>query len=215
MSHIRELRTKNRMSQSQLAKVVNVHQTAVSQWENGLTNPDISSAKLLAEYFNVTTDYILGLTEVAAPPGTSRKTLSERLLLLRNKKGVSTFTVSETLRIKHSEYTDFEKGVKEPTIDIVNRLANYYNVTPDYISGDEETNGAYTRENVTDEEAARIGSIYKCLSKTGRKKLLFYSEKLFHDEFVEFGFEKLFNDFLENRRTLADIDKIIKQAKET
>jgi transcriptional regulator with XRE-family HTH domain len=60
MNNIRTLRAEQNLSQSELAKQVHVHQTAVSQWESGKTNPDMQQAIVLANFFNVSVDYILG-----------------------------------------------------------------------------------------------------------------------------------------------------------
>ena len=67
MSNIRLLRKKHGQSQEELAKAMNVHQTAVSQWENGKTNPDIAQTVKLAQHFGVTTDYLLGMQDIPLP----------------------------------------------------------------------------------------------------------------------------------------------------
>lgn len=59
MNRIKKLRIENKISQLKLAKILNVHQTAISQWETGRTTPDIEIAKQMAAYFNVTLDYLL------------------------------------------------------------------------------------------------------------------------------------------------------------
>lgn len=40
--------------------MLNVHQTAVSQWETDKTYPDPSTLTAIANIFNVSTDYLLG-----------------------------------------------------------------------------------------------------------------------------------------------------------
>ena len=65
MNRIKELREKHGMSQTAIAKIACVHQTAVSQWENGRTSPDIDSALSLCKYFNVSLDYFFGRTNIA------------------------------------------------------------------------------------------------------------------------------------------------------
>lgn len=45
---IRELRKKKNLTQSQLAKLVKVDQTAISQWETGRTKPTIANLVLLS-----------------------------------------------------------------------------------------------------------------------------------------------------------------------
>ena len=50
---IYELRTKNGMSQDELAEKVFVTRQAVSRWENGETVPNTETLKLLSELFGV------------------------------------------------------------------------------------------------------------------------------------------------------------------
>ncbi|MYZ04507.1 helix-turn-helix transcriptional regulator [Lactobacillus salivarius] len=57
---IRDLRKLKKMSQSELAKVVGVSQTTVTAWETGKAEPSSSAISSLADYFDVTTDYLLG-----------------------------------------------------------------------------------------------------------------------------------------------------------
>lgn len=60
MISIRNLRKNLGLSQAELAKKLNVHQTAVSQWENGRTMPDIDSLTKIADIFGVSVDVLLG-----------------------------------------------------------------------------------------------------------------------------------------------------------
>lgn len=56
---IKYLRRKKKLTQSQLAKELNVTAQAVSKWEKGLSNPDVEIIIKLSEFFGVTTDYLL------------------------------------------------------------------------------------------------------------------------------------------------------------
>lgn len=60
---IRDLRKEKRVSQTELAKIVGVSQTTVTAWETGKAEPSSSAVSNLADYFNVTTDYLLGRPE--------------------------------------------------------------------------------------------------------------------------------------------------------
>lgn len=59
MNIIKKIRKENKLSQSEFANILNVHQTAVSQWENGRTKPDVSVAKIISQKFNISLDVIL------------------------------------------------------------------------------------------------------------------------------------------------------------
>ena len=59
----RELRKAAGLSQAELGKVLGLTQKAVSTMESGLRGTTIEKLVLLAEYFHVSTDYLLGLTD--------------------------------------------------------------------------------------------------------------------------------------------------------
>ena len=60
MNRIAELRKRNKVSQAKLGKLVGAAQNTVSQWENGLREPDTDTLHALADFFGVTIDYLLG-----------------------------------------------------------------------------------------------------------------------------------------------------------
>lgn len=57
---ILELRKKKNITQEELASELGVTAAAVSKWENNYTLPDILMLCALADYFEVTTDELLG-----------------------------------------------------------------------------------------------------------------------------------------------------------
>ena len=57
---IHELRTKNGLSQDELAEKVHVTRQAVSRWENGDTVPGTETLKLLSKLFDVSINTLLG-----------------------------------------------------------------------------------------------------------------------------------------------------------
>lgn len=61
MNVIKRLRIQKGLSQQELANLCCVHQTAVSQWENGRTVPDRNSLTLLAAALGVSVEVLLGL----------------------------------------------------------------------------------------------------------------------------------------------------------
>lgn len=61
---IKELRTERGMSQQALAKQIGVSQKAVDYWERNVNEPKASYIVLLADFFNVSSDYLLGRTDV-------------------------------------------------------------------------------------------------------------------------------------------------------
>ncbi len=58
-----EVRTESNLTQTQLAQEFGVSQTCIGKWEKGTRNPSLDDLIMVAKYFNVTTDYLLGLTD--------------------------------------------------------------------------------------------------------------------------------------------------------
>ncbi len=57
---ILELRTRNGLSQDELAEKIYVTRQAVSRWENGETIPNTETLKLLSKFFDVSINTLLG-----------------------------------------------------------------------------------------------------------------------------------------------------------
>ena len=62
-----QLRTERGIYQKQLAEYLGVSIGTISNYENGVHFPDLSTLCRFAEYFHVSADYLLGLTESAMP----------------------------------------------------------------------------------------------------------------------------------------------------
>ena len=60
---LKELRKKRRISQLKLATDLNMNQNTVSRYENMERQADYKTLILLADYFNVSLDYLLGRTD--------------------------------------------------------------------------------------------------------------------------------------------------------
>ena len=67
MNRIQALRKKHGLSQQRLAQSLNVHQTAISQWETGRTTPDIEVATIMSQMFGVSLEYLLGISDDSLP----------------------------------------------------------------------------------------------------------------------------------------------------
>lgn len=60
---LKELRTARNLKQSELAEYLSVDQRTISNWECGTNEPTFEVLKKLAKYFEVSTDYLLGLID--------------------------------------------------------------------------------------------------------------------------------------------------------
>ena len=61
--NIKKLRVARGLNQVEFAKILGVSKQCVSNWENDNVMPSIEMLVKIADFFNVTTDYVLGRNE--------------------------------------------------------------------------------------------------------------------------------------------------------
>ena len=60
---IRELRKERGLTQEQLGKAVGIANNTISQYETGALEPNIETIIKLCAFFNVSSDYLLGIKD--------------------------------------------------------------------------------------------------------------------------------------------------------
>ena len=61
---IKELRLSYKLNQVEMAKALGVSKQCVSNWENDNVLPSIEMLVKIAKFFNVSSDYLLGIKEI-------------------------------------------------------------------------------------------------------------------------------------------------------
>ncbi len=64
IERIKDLMNEERISQAELARSVGISQSAVCNWLNGKKEPSIDSLWRLADFFDLSVDYIIGRKEI-------------------------------------------------------------------------------------------------------------------------------------------------------
>ena len=59
---IKSLRTSHGLTQDELSKQLGISRSTIGMYESGAREPDFETLELIADYFNVDTDYLLGRT---------------------------------------------------------------------------------------------------------------------------------------------------------
>ena len=73
---IRGLREDKDLTQSELGKIFNENQITISQYERGTRELSIEMLVLYAKFFNVSADYIIGLTQNPTPNWTIKNNIN-------------------------------------------------------------------------------------------------------------------------------------------
>lgn len=135
-NRLKELREENGMKQSELGKLLNVQDAAISKYESGdipLTGEKIIQ---LAEYFGVTTDYLLGLEgrdsmEIKEKSNEIVHRTGQNIKNLRERKGLTQQELAVRVDVAQATVANWESGRREPDINILIRIAKLFNVTLD------------------------------------------------------------------------------------
>lgn len=68
-NRLKKLRRESKMTQSDLAKLLDIAASTIGMYEQGRRNPDTKTLTILAEHFNVSVDYLLGIINIRNPYG--------------------------------------------------------------------------------------------------------------------------------------------------
>ena len=66
----------------------------------------------------------------------SMSTFGEKLRRLREEKGLTTRMVGEKFEMSHGQISKYENGIHEPTLSVLRKYAELYNVSLDYLCDD-------------------------------------------------------------------------------
>ena len=99
-TRIKNLRIERNITQLKLAKYLNISNTTLSQYELGTRKPDYETLVKIAMYFNVTTDYLLGISDDAGK--TSDLKNKEKTVYSFDLSGLPEHVVEQI-----SDYLDF------------------------------------------------------------------------------------------------------------
>lgn len=149
MSKLKEIRAILGLSQSQMAEILGIGQTGVSQIETGKTSLSDRNKRTLIEKFSITPDFFdddtpKGMSfEIDASnlvnikkPSIKAKSLgaAERLSMIIEGSGLTIEEYATSIDIPPNEIEDVIEGVKEMSIGLLNSIGNKYeNVSLEWI----------------------------------------------------------------------------------
>ena len=136
---IKSIREDNDLTQTQIANLLNVNRSAYSLWELGINTIPLNNLIDFSNLFNLSIDYILGLTNVKqytlANKNIDINLLAKRLKETRKKEHKTQEDIATLLNTTHSTWSAYEnKKVLIPTIFLW-RFAKEYKCSIDWLCG--------------------------------------------------------------------------------
>lgn len=136
---IKAIREDNDLTQSNIARLLRVNRSAYSLWELGINTIPLSNLVDFCNLFNLSIDYILGITNVKNYTLVNKnidiKVLGERLKFIRKKEKKTQENIANLLNTTHSTWSAYEHSkVLIPTIFIW-KFATEYKCSIDWLCG--------------------------------------------------------------------------------
>lgn len=132
---LRDLREYEGESQKDIAKLLGCHVNTYQKYEYGTSEFTASQALILAQFYNVSMDFLLGLTDKQGTFAIKKVDLLRRMRYLRKKKKLKQADIAKILFCKPLTYQRYETNIEKVPISTVVKLAQFYNVSTDILFG--------------------------------------------------------------------------------
>ena len=129
-------------SKSKRAKAIGISNTTYSNAYNHGIIPKTSSLIRIADYFNISAEYLIANTDDEHFEKSFHPvTFKERLLELQKEKGILTvYELSQRIHIHRNNIAQWNKLDCIPLIDDLMVIADFFNVSIDYLLGRTDDN---------------------------------------------------------------------------
>ncbi len=133
------LREYKDLTQEEMAGILGVHRVNVSNWENGKEIIPLEKLNLYANYFHVSFDYILGISDVKDSNvkniDLDKKVIGQNLLQFRKKVHITQEELAKKLNTTHSTISAYESGKTLILTSFLYQIAVMYDVSVDELVG--------------------------------------------------------------------------------
>jgi len=133
---LRELSKEGQLNLTNLAKSVKVAPNTLSLALKYGIIPKPSTLALIADFFDVSIQYLLGQTnELFYHKADQPATFHERLQELCKEKNITSYKLAKECHFDKSSISAWYRKNQTPAWDLFELLTDYFNVSPDYLLG--------------------------------------------------------------------------------
>lgn len=133
------IREDNNLTQKDIAKILHITQQNYSLWENNTKIIPLKHLNNLSNYYNLSMDYLLGLSNIRyyenTIPTIDKKIIGKRLKEFRIKNNLTQEQLAVILNTTHSTISAYENGKTTILTAFAYEICKKYNISMDYLCG--------------------------------------------------------------------------------
>ncbi len=151
-TRLAELRIDNDLKQKDIAEQFNIKRSTYSMWEIGKSDLSIEMSNKLANFYNVSLDYLLGISNVKhikESKDINLDIMCKRLKEIRKEHKITQKILGEKVGFAQTTYTCYENGSRTPTTIKLLYIAIFYNISFDYLVGKSNIKEIKKKEKVS------------------------------------------------------------------
>jgi transcriptional regulator with XRE-family HTH domain len=120
---------------SHLEKECGISRSSIEKWSVSIPRSD--TLHNVAHYLGVTTEYLLGRTDSQY----TRSTMItiERIFALMEERQINAMNLEKLCDIANGTISRWKQGIQKPTAEVIIKIAQFFNVTTDYLHGLSDT----------------------------------------------------------------------------
>ena len=132
---LQELLIENELSRLQLSKKIGISFETLNGYFNKNFYPELSVAIKIANYFNCSLQYLMGLTDEYKCYDKNELSFIDALKNLMKAKNISIEKLMKSLNMSEANYYRWKKKDNKPAMQSLIAIAKYFDVSIDYLVG--------------------------------------------------------------------------------
>lgn len=139
LKKIKDIRDMNDLNQVQMAEIIGVSKSNYARWETDECIIPLKHLNNLCNYFNVSMDYMIGISDKQNYENTNKKLnkdlIGKRLRTFRTQNNLSQEALAKEINTSHSTISAYETGKTMILTAFAYEIAKKYHVSMDWLCG--------------------------------------------------------------------------------
>ena len=135
---LQELLIEKGLSRLQLSKIIGISFETINGYFNRDFYPELSIAIKLANYFQCSLDYLMGLSEKYNNNDKNELSFIETIKKLKKENNISIEKLMKAINMSETNFYRWQRDNNKPAMTSLIALAKYFDVSLDYLVGNKK-----------------------------------------------------------------------------